>query len=204
MIRVLVVDDHPMMRAGIAAEINTESDMVVIAEAGDGREALVQFRSHQPEVMLVDMRMPQMGGLETIEKVRAEFPSARIIVLSTADGDFHAMRAFRAGASGYLLKGMMGSELVKTIRLVHEGQRRIPDDIASKLLNAGSEIELTGRELEVLRHTARGMSNKLIADKMRLSEHTVKGYFKSIMAKLCANDRTHAVTIAIQRGFLDI
>jgi DNA-binding NarL/FixJ family response regulator len=204
MIRVLVVDDHPMMRAGIAGEINTEPDMIVVAEATDGHEALVQFRLHKPDVMLVDMRMPKMGGLETITQVRRDFPAARIVVLTTAAGDFQAMRAFRAGASGYLLKDMLGSELVKTIRLVHEGQRSIPDEIASKLLDGGGEAELTVRELEVLRRAARGLSNKRIADDMSISEHTVKGYLKSIMAKLKANDRTHAVTISIQRGFFDI
>ena len=204
MIRVLVVDDHPMMRAGIAAEINTEPDMIAVAEASDGQQALVQYRLHKPDVMLVDMRMPKMGGLETIENVRAEFPTARIVVLTSAAGDFHAMRAFRAGASGYLLKDMLGSELVSTIRLVHEGQRRIPDEIASKLLGSSGEAELTVRELEVLRRAAKGLSNKLIAEDMGISEHTVKGYLKNIMAKLKANDRTHAVTISIQRGFFDV
>jgi DNA-binding NarL/FixJ family response regulator len=204
MIRVLVVDDHPMMRAGIASEINTEPDMIVVGQAIDGHEAIVQFRLHKPDVMLVDMRMPNMGGLETISKVREEFPAARIVVLTTAAGDFHAMRAFRAGASGYLLKDMLGSELVKTIRLVHEGQRRIPDEIASKLFGPSGDAELTVRELEVLRCAARGLSNKLIAEEMRISEHTVKGYLKNIMTKLQANDRTHAVTISIQRGFFDV
>jgi DNA-binding NarL/FixJ family response regulator len=204
MIRVLVVDDHPMMRAGIASEINTEPDMIVVGQAIDGHEAIVQFRLHKPDVMLVDMRMPNMGGLETISKVREEFPAARIVVLTTAAGDFHAMRAFRAGASGYLLKDMLGSELVKTIRLVHEGQRRIPDEIASKLFGPSGDAELTVRELEVLRCAARGLSNKLIAEEMRISEHTVKGYMKNILTKLQANDRTHAVTISIQRGFFDV
>jgi DNA-binding NarL/FixJ family response regulator len=204
MIRVLVVDDHPMMRVGIASEINTEPDMIVVGQAIDGHEAIVQFRLHKPDVMLVDMRMPNMGGLETISKVREEFPAARIVVLTTAAGDFHAMRAFRAGASGYLLKDMLGSELVKTIRLVHEGQRRIPDEIASKLFGPSGDAELTVRELEVLRCAARGLSNKLIAEEMRISEHTVKGYLKNIMTKLQANDRTHAVTISIQRGFFDV
>ncbi|WP_158941504.1 response regulator transcription factor [Granulicella sp. S190] len=204
MIRVLVVDDHPMMRAGISVEINTEPDMIVVGEAIDGHEAIRQFRLHKPEVMLIDMRMPNMGGLETISKIREEFPAARIVVLTTAAGDFHAMRAFRAGASGYLFKDMLGSELVKTIRLVHQGQRCIPDEIASKLLSASGEAELTVRELDVLRRAARGLSNKLIAEDMNISEHTVKGYLKNIMAKLQANDRTHAVTISIQRGFFDV
>jgi len=204
MIRVLVVDDHPMMRAGIASEINTEPDMIVVGEAIDGQEAILQFRLHKPEVMLVDMRMPNMGGLETILKVRAEFPAARIVVLTTGGGDYQAIRAFRAGASGYLLKDMLGSELVKTIRLVHEGQRCIPDEIASKLFGSSGEPELTVRELDVLRRAARGLSNKLIAEEMLISEHTVKGYLKNIMTKLQASDRTHAVTISIQRGFFDV
>jgi DNA-binding NarL/FixJ family response regulator len=204
MIRVLVVDDHPMMRAGIANEINTEPDMIVVGEAIDGHEAIVQFRLHKPDVMLVDMRMPNMGGLETISKVREEFSTAHIVVLTTAAGDFHAMRAFRAGASAYLLKDMLGAELVKTIRLVHEGHRRIPDEIASKLFGPSGEAELTPRELEVLGCAARGLSNKLIAEEMRISEHTVKGYLKNIMTKLQANDRTHAVAISIQRGFFEI
>jgi DNA-binding NarL/FixJ family response regulator len=204
MIRVLVVDDHPMMRTGIAAEINSEPDMTVVGEAVDGQQAILQFRLHKPDIMLMDMRMPNMGGLETISKVRAEFPTARIIVLTTASGDFHAMRAFRAGVSGYLLKEMLGSELVKTIRLVHEGQRCIPDEIASKLFGSSEGAELTVREHEVLRLASRGLSNKLIAADMDISEHTVKGYLKNIMAKLQANDRTHAVTISIQRGLFDI
>jgi DNA-binding NarL/FixJ family response regulator len=204
MIRVLVVDDHPMMRAGISLEINSETDMLVVGEAIDGNQALTQFRLHKPEVMLIDMRMPKMGGMETIQKVRGEFPSARIIVLTSAADDFHAMRAFRAGASGYLLKDMLGSELVKTIRLVHQGQRCIPDEIASKLLGPGGDPELSLREIDVLRRAARGLSNKLIADEMGISEHTVKGYLKTTMAKLGANDRTHAVTLSIQRGLFDI
>jgi DNA-binding NarL/FixJ family response regulator len=204
MIRVLVVDDHPMMRAGIALEINTEPDMKVVGEATDGREALSQFRLLKPEIMLVDMRMPNMGGLETIQNIRREFPDARIIVLTTAGADFQAVRAFRAGASGYLLKDMLGSQLIKTIRLVHQGQRCIPDEIAAKLLAGKGEEELTVRELEVLQRAARGLSNKLIAEDMSVSEHTVKSYLKNIMAKLKASDRTHAVTISIQRGFFDI
>ncbi|MBB5058050.1 DNA-binding NarL/FixJ family response regulator [Granulicella aggregans] len=204
MIRVLVVDDHPMMRAGIALEINSETDMTVVGEAIDGHQALVQYRLHTPDVMLVDMRMPNMGGLGTIQNIRAEFPGARIVVLTSAMEDFHAMRAFRAGASGYLSKDMLGSELVKTIRLVSKGQRCIPEGIAAKLLSPDGGPQLSPKELEVLRRAARGLSNKLIAEEMNISEHTVKGYLKSIMAKLDANDRTHAVTIALQRGFFEI
>ncbi len=204
MIRVLIVDDHPMMRAGIALEVNSEPDMVVVGEAIDGQQALVQYRLHKPEVMLIDMRMPNLGGMETIQKVRAEFPAARILVLTSAVEDFHAIRAFRAGASGYLSKDMLGSELVKTIRLINQGQRCIPEHIATKLLAPREEDQLSPKELEVLRRAARGLSNKLIAGDMSISEHTVKGYLKNIMAKLDANDRTHAVTIAIQRGFFDV
>ena len=204
MIRVLVVDDHPMMRAGIAAEINSEPDMTVIAEATDGQQALLQFRLHTPDVMLVDMRMPKMGGLETIHHVRAEFPAARIVVLTTAAGDFHAVRAFRAGASGYLLKSMLRTELIDTIRLVHAGHRRIPQEIAAEMAEHVADDALTIRELETLRGVAKGSSNKIIAEQLGISEHTVKGHLKSILSKLGAADRTHAVMIALKRGFLDM
>jgi DNA-binding NarL/FixJ family response regulator len=203
-LKVLIVDDHPLMRAGISGEVDAEPDMTVVGEASDGAEALALFRLHHPDITLMDIRMPGINGLDALASIRQEFPQARIIVLTTFVGDVQALRAFKLGAMGYLHKDMLRSELVKTIRLVHAGHRRIPPQIALEMAEHASDELVTARELEVLSGVAKGNSNKIIASELYISEHTVKNHVKSILAKLSANDRTHAVTIAIKRGFLEL
>jgi len=204
LIRVLTVDDHPLLRGGISGAINAQSDMCVVAEASDGDEALIAFRAHRPDVTLMDLRMPKSNGIEAITAIRKEFPLARIVVLTTYGGDIQALRAFKAGAVGYLLKSMLRTELIDTIRLAHAGMRRIPPEIAIELAEHAGDDVLTPREIEVLRDVAKGSSNKIIAARLSISEHTVKGHLKNILSKLDASDRTHAVMIALKRGFLDI
>ena len=203
-IGVLAIDDHPLMMAGISGEINAQPDMRVVAEANDGDEALELFRKHRPDVTLMDIRMPKVNGIAAIAAIRQEFPHARIIVLTTAGGDALALRAFKAGAVGYLLKNLLRTELVETIRLVHKGHKRVPPEIAMQIAEHSADDSITARELEVLRGVASGSSNKLIASDLNISEHTIKNHLKSILSKLGANDRTHAVMIALKRGFLDM
>lgn len=203
-ISVLIADDHPLMRSGISVEVDSEPDMEVVAAAQDGQEAFELFRKHRPEVSLIDLRMPRLNGLDLIIKIRNEYPSAKIIVLTSAAGDVHALRALRSGASGYLLKHMLRDDLVSTIRDVHRGKRRIPDDIAQLLARHAIDGQMTSREIEVLSHVARGHSNKRISSDLFISEYTVKDHVKTILLKLGAQDRTHAVAIAVQRGFIDL
>jgi len=203
-IRVMAVDDHPLMMAGIVGEINAQTDMRVVAEASDGDEALALFRKHRPDITLMDIRMPKVDGIAAIASIHEQFPQARIIVLTTSAGDVQAVRAFKAGAVGYLLKNLLRTELVETIRSVHRGHKRIPPEIAQQIAEHAADDSITTRELEVLRHVAKGNSNKVIASDLNISEHTVKNHLKSILSKLNASDRTHAVMIALQRGFLDI
>ena len=203
-ITVLIVDDHPLMRAGIAGEINAQRDMKVVAEAEDGDTALRLFRTHRPDVTLLDLKMPRMNGIDCLTAIRAEFHQARVIVLTTAAGDIQATRAFKAGAVGFLLKDTLRSELVNTIRLIHSGGRRIPQEIAEQMAEHVADDALSEREIEVLRSVAKGRSNKIIADELAISEHTVKNHLKNILSKLNADDRTHAVTIAVKRGYFDL
>jgi DNA-binding NarL/FixJ family response regulator len=203
-IRVLTVDDHPLLRTGISGAINAQPDMSVVAEAADGEEAIASFRIHRPDVTLMDIRMPKTNGIDAISAIRKEFPGARVVVLTTYGGDIQALRAFKAGAVGYLLKSMLRTELIDTIRLAHAGMRRIPPEIALELAEHAGDDILTTREIEVLRDVAKGSSNKVIATRLAISEHTVKGHLKNILSKLDASDRTHAVMIALKRGFLDI
>jgi DNA-binding NarL/FixJ family response regulator len=203
-IRVLTVDDHPLLRAGISGAINAQPDMSVVAEAADGEEAIASFRIHRPDVTLMDIRMPKTNGIDAISAIRKEFPNARVVVLTTYGGDIQALRAFKAGAVGYLLKSMLRTELIDTIRLAHAGMKRIPPEIALELAEHAGDDTLTTREIEVLRDVAKGSSNKVIAARLSISEHTVKGHLKNILSKLDASDRTHAVMIALKRGFLDI
>jgi DNA-binding NarL/FixJ family response regulator len=202
-ITVLTVDDHPLLREGIAAVVQGEEDLSLVAEATNGREAIEAFRLHRPDVTLMDLQMPVMNGVDAITAIRNEFPSARFVILTTYQGDVQALRAFKAGASGYLLKNMLRKELLDTIRLVNAGQRRIPPEIAAELAEHVIDDALSDREIDVLKRVAKGTSNKIIAAQLAVSEATVKAHMKSILARLGANDRTHAVTIAMRRGFLD-
>ncbi|WP_246153412.1 response regulator [Terriglobus albidus] len=202
-IKVLTVDDHPLLREGIAAVLEGEQDVELVAEAANGQEAIELFRRHRPDVTLMDLQMPGMNGIETIVAIRSEFPDARFVVLTTYQGDVQAFRALKAGASGYLLKSMLRKDLLETIRAVNAGKRRIPPEIAAELAEHMTEDALSDREIEVLRRVADGNSNKIIGAQLSVSEATIKGHMKSILSKLGANDRTHAVTIAIKRGFID-
>jgi len=203
-IRILTVDDHPMLREGIAAVLASEQDMILVAEASNGREAVEQFRTHHPDVTLMDVQMPEVNGIDAIVKIREEFPDARIIVLTTYTGDAQAARAFKAGAYGYLLKNMVRKELIDTIRLIHAGKKKIPAEIAVEMAQHHSDDALTLREIEVLREVAAGNANKMVAQLLNISEETVKAHMRSILSKLGANDRTHAVTIAVKRGIIEI
>jgi DNA-binding NarL/FixJ family response regulator len=204
MIRILTVDDHPLLRDGIAAVFEAQEDMTLVGQASNGREAIESFRSLRPDVTLMDLRMPDMSGIEAITAIRAEFPNARIIVLTTYAGDAQAAAALKAGAVGYLLKNLVRKELIETIRAVHGGKRRVPPEIATEIAEHVADDALTGREIEVLRRVAAGKSNKLIAVELDISEGTVKTHMKSILPKLDASDRTHAVMIALKRGILDL
>lgn len=201
-IKILTVDDHPILREGIASIIQGENDMVVVGEASNGRQAIEVFRNKRPDVTLMDLQMPDLNGIDAIVTIRQEHPQARIIVLTTYEGDVLARRALKAGAAGYILKDMIRAELLEAIRAVHLGRRHIPPKIAAELAEHYSEDDLSEREIEVLREVARGTSNKIIASHLSISEATVKAHLKNIMLKLGASDRTHAVNIATTRGFL--
>jgi two-component system NarL family response regulator len=203
-IRLLVVDDHTVVRGGLVALLGTVDDMQVIAQASDGEEAFEQYRLHQPDVTLMDLRLRTVGGVEAIERIRAKWPAARVIVLTTFDGDEDIYRAVQAGAKAYLLKGMSVEELISTIRLVHQGRVRIPAAIAEKLAERMAGPELTPRELGVLQLIVRGRSNKEIGSDLAISEATVKTHINSLLGKLGVNDRTQASTAAIQRGIVHI
>jgi DNA-binding NarL/FixJ family response regulator len=202
-IKVLCVDDHPLLREGIASVIQDEPDIVLVAEATSGEEAIERFRLHRPDVTLMDLQMPGMNGIDTITAIRSEFSGARFIILTTYQGDVQALRALKAGASGYLLKDMLRKDLLDTIRTVHAGGRIIPAVIAAGLAEHMGDDKLSPREIDVLQKVAAGNSNKRIADQLAISDATVKGHMKSILSKLGANDRTHAVTIALTRGIID-
>ena len=202
MIRILAVDDHPLLRKGIAALVNTEPDMKLVAEAANGEEAVESFRLYRPDVTLMDLQLPGVNGIEAIDRILGEFPDARIIVLTTYTGDAQVLRALRAGARAYILKGHVHRELLETIRTVHAGRKRIPSDIAVELAEHTTEDELSSREIEVLRLIAAGNSNKQIADQLCIEESTVKSHVTNILSKLSANDRAHAVTIGLKRGII--
>jgi DNA-binding NarL/FixJ family response regulator len=204
MIRVLTVDDHALLREGIAALINAESDMKLVGDASNGQDAIEKFRLHRPDVTLMDLQMPALNGIEAIIGIRGEYPNARIIVLTTYTGDIQVLRALKAGARAYILKGQVHRELLDTIRAVHAGQKRIPAEVAAELADHAADEDLTSREIDVLRLIAGGNANKEIAGRLSIAEETVKSHVTNILAKLGANDRTHAVTMALKRGIIEL
>jgi len=203
-IRILCVDDHPLLRKGIGTMIANESDMLLVAEASNGRDAMEMFRKHRPDVTLMDLRLPRMSGIDTMIAIRAEFPEARIIILTTFEGDVEIQRALEAGARAYMLKTMPADEMIEIIRHVHAGKKRVPLEIAAQLAEHYSDDALTEREIDVLRQIAGGNRNRDIADKLFISEHTVKIHIKHIMEKLGASDRTEAVAIGARRGIIQL
>jgi DNA-binding NarL/FixJ family response regulator len=203
-IRILCVDDHPLLREGVAALLAGQRDMTLVAEASNGREAIEQFRKYRPDVTLMDLQMPEMNGVDAMIAICSEFPASRIIVLTTYTGDVQVLRALKAGARAYLLKGMLRKELIETIRLVHAGQKRILPEVAAEIADHATDDSLSAREIEVLRLISGGNANKEIAAQLSITEETVKGHIKNILAKLSANDRTHAVTIGLKRGIIDL
>jgi DNA-binding NarL/FixJ family response regulator len=204
LIRILTVDDHPLLRGGIAALVNSQTDMKVVAEASSGREAIERFREHRPDITLMDLRMPDMDGIVTMTEIIRAFPDARIIVLTTYSGDALIVRALKAGAQGYLLKGLLRKELLDTIRSVHGGRKRMSPEAASQVANHAADSSLTLREIDVLQLIAEGNANKVVADRLAITEDTVKAHVRNILSKLGANDRTHAVTIALKRGIISL
>jgi len=203
-IRVLAADDHAIVRDGIARLIRTQSDMQLVAEASDGREAVAQFRNHHPDVTLMDLQMPNMSGIDAINAIRGEFPEARIVVLTTYAGDAQVTRALQAGAQGYLLKGLLRKELLDTIRAVHGGRKRLSPEIAAEIAEHAMDTALTPREIAVLKLIAAGHANKEIAAQLHVSEEGIKGSVKSILLKLGANDRAHAAIIGLKRGIIEL
>jgi DNA-binding NarL/FixJ family response regulator len=203
-IRILLADDHPLLRDGVAGLIADQSDMKLVGEASTGLEAIDQFRKHRPDVTLLDLQMPELGGIDAIKTIREESPEARIIILSTYKGDAQVLSALRSGAQAYLLKSTLRRELLDAIRAVYNGQKRIPPDVAAQLAEHAADEPLTSRELEVLGLIAAGKANKLIASDLAITEETVKGHVKNILSKLGASDRTHAVTIALKRGIIEL
>ena len=203
-IQVFSVDDHPLLNEGIAVLINNQPDMQLVAQASTGNEAIEKFRRHQPDVTLMDLRLPDMSGIDTMIAIRTEFPEARIIMLTTFEGDVDIQRALEAGARGYVLKSMPPKDLVAVIRQVHAGKKRIPPEVATRLADHLGEEDLTSREVEVLQKVAQGNRNRDIAEKLFISEETVKVHIKHAMAKLGARDRTQALAIALRRGIIQL
>ena len=203
-IRVFSVDDHPLFREGIAALVNSQPDMVLVAHASSGREAVQRFREHQPDVTFMDLRLPDLSGIDAMIAIRADFPDARIVMLTTFEGDVEIQRALAAGARGYVLKNMPPKELADVVRHVHAGRKRIPTEVAAHLAEHMGDELLTEREKDVLQHVASGSRNRDIGERLSISEETVKVHIKHIMEKLGANDRTEAVTIAVRRGIIQL
>jgi DNA-binding NarL/FixJ family response regulator len=203
-IRVFSVDDHPLISEGIATMINSQPDMVMVSQASSGTQAIQQYRQHRPDVTLMDLRLPDLSGIDAMMAIRSEFPEARIVMLTTFEGDVEIQRALQAGARGYLLKNMPPSEILDAIRQVHAGKKRVPHEVAAQLAEHMSDENLTAREVEVLTKVAGGNRNKDIADLLFISEETVKVHIKHIMDKLGAKDRTQAIAIAVRRGIIEL
>jgi DNA-binding NarL/FixJ family response regulator len=203
-IRILIVDDHPLLREGIAALVGGQTDMTLVGECSNGREAVQAFRTHRPDVTLMDLQMPEMSGVDAIGAIRGEFPEARIIVLTTYSGDVQVMRALQAGARAYLLKNLVHKELLDTIRAVHAGKKTLSPQASYELAEHATDDALTRAEIDVLRLIAAGNANKQIADQLSVTEETVKGRVRNILSKLGANDRTHAAMIGLKRGIIDL
>jgi DNA-binding NarL/FixJ family response regulator len=203
-IRIFSVDDHPLLREGIGAIINNQADMQMVGEASTGGDAIQKFREHLPDITLMDLRLPDMSGIDALIAIRAEFPEARVVMLTTFEGDVEIQRALAAGARGYVLKSMPPRELVEAIRQVHAGKKRVPSEVAAHLVEHLGEEELTPREIDVLRQVAGGNRNRDIAERLFISEETVKVHIKHIMEKLGASDRTQAVAIALRRGIIQL
>jgi DNA-binding NarL/FixJ family response regulator len=203
-IRILLVDDHPVVRKGISALIGDHSDMALVGEAANGREAIQQFRTHRPDITVMDLQMPEMSGLDALVAIRNEFPEAKVIVLTTYTGDVQIFRALKAGAYGYILKNSLHKELLDTIRAVHAGKKAFSPEASYELAQHSMDDALTPGEISVLRLIAAGNANKQIADQLSISEETVKGRVKNILSKLGANDRTHAAMIGLKRGIIEL
>ena len=204
LIRILAVDDHSIFRQGIVTLLTGQSDIQLVAEASNGREAIQQFRAHRPDITLMDLQMPEMNGLDAIIAIRGEFPEAKIIVLTTYTGDVQVLRALKAGARAYLLKNLLHRELLETIRAVHTGKKALSPEASFELAEHAMDDALTSGEVEILRLIAAGNANKQIADQLSITEETVKGRVKNILSKLNANDRTHAATIGLRRGIIEL
>jgi DNA-binding NarL/FixJ family response regulator len=203
-IRIIIVDDHPLLRSGIAALVGGEADMAIVAECANGRDAIQQFRTHKPDIVLMDLQMPEMNGLDAISAIRGEFPDARIIVLTTYAGDVQVLRALQAGARAYLLKATVHKELLETVRVIHAGKKTLSAQASYELAEHATDDALTKGEVDVLRLIAAGNANKQIADLLSITEDTVKGRVKNILSKLDANDRTHAAIIGLKRGIIEL
>ncbi|HVO60100.1 MAG TPA: response regulator transcription factor [Terriglobales bacterium] len=203
-IRILVVDDHPVVRQGIAVLVDTQADMTLVAEASNGREAIQQYRLHRPDITLMDLQMPELNGLDALAAIRGEFPEAKIIVLTTYTGDVQILRALKSGAQGYLLKNTFHKELLDTIRVVHAGKKSISPEVSYEIAEHSTDDALTPAEIRVLRLIAAGNANKQIADQLSITEDTVKWRVKNILSKLSAHDRTHAAMIGVKRGIIEI
>jgi len=203
-IRILAVDDHPVVRQGIAGMLALEADMNLVGQASNGREAIQQFRAHRPDITLMDLQMPEMNGLDALIAIRNEYPDAKVIMLTTYTGDVQILRALKAGAWGYLLKSTLHRDLLHTIRSVYEGKKALSPEVSYEVAEHGTDEALTPREVDVLRLIAAGNSNKRVADKLSIGEASVKSHVENILSKLRANDRTHAVTIALKRGIIEL